>query len=71
MAKICPLAGVLHENPLMFAEHFEPAKVEIRGLVEALSADELKVIVKIPEPDTFKVGEEDLSASVLKKLGLN
>jgi uncharacterized protein len=71
MAKICPLAGVLHENPEMFAPHFEVAKVEIRQLVEALSADELKVIVKIPEPDTFKVGEDDLSAAVIKKLGLN
>lgn len=71
MAKICPLAGVLHENQAMFAEHFNVAKVEIRRLVEALTADELKVIVKIPEPDTFKVGEEPLSDVVTKKLGLN
>ncbi len=71
MAKICSFAGVLHENPIMFAEHFEAAKVEIRRLVEELTADELRVIVKIPEPDTFKVGEEDLSEAVVKKLGLN
>jgi Fe-S-cluster containining protein len=70
MEKICPLAGVLHKNPPMLAEHLDAAKIEIRHLVEALTADELKVIVKIPEPDTFKVCEEDLSPSTVKKLGL-
>jgi Fe-S-cluster containining protein len=69
-AEICALAGVLHENPVMFRAHFEAAKPEIKQLVEQLSADELRVIVKIPEPDTFKVGEDDLSAAVIKKLGL-
>jgi Fe-S-cluster containining protein len=71
LEKICPLAGVLYKNPPVLAEHLDAAKVEIRQLVEDLSADELKVIVKIPEPDTFKICEENLSASVIKKLGLN
>lgn len=69
-AKICPLAGVLHENPAMFKVHFEAAKPEITRLVEQLSANELRAIVKIDEPYTFKVGEDDLSADVIKKLGL-
>ncbi len=68
--KICALAGVLHENSELFKAHFEAAKPEIINLVEELSADELRVIVKILEPDTFKVGEVDLSIDVVKKLGL-
>jgi len=69
-AKICALAGVLYENPAMFKVHFEAAKPEIKRLVEQLSVNELLAIVKIDEPDTFKVGEDDLSATVIKKLGL-
>jgi uncharacterized protein len=70
MEKICAFAGVLYRDQKMLGELLDVAKVEIHRLVEALSADELKVIVKIPEPDTFKICEEDLSASVSKKLGL-
>ena len=44
--------------------------LKLRRLVEQLSANELRAIVKIDEPDTFKVGEDDLSADVIKKLGL-
>jgi Fe-S-cluster containining protein len=69
-AKICALASVLYENPAMFKVHFEAAKLEIKQLVEQLSADELRAIVKIDEPDTFKVGEDDLSLDVIRKLGL-
>jgi len=68
--KICALAGVLHENPELFKAHFEAAKPEIMNLVEELSANELRAIVKIEEPDTFKVDEVDLSIDVIKKLGL-
>ena len=68
---ICALAGVLHTNPEMFSSYYEAAKPEIRKLVEELSVDELRAIVKIDEPDTFKVGEENLSVAVVKKLGLN
>lgn len=69
-SKICALAGLLHETPDMFTAHYEAAKPEIRQLVEELSADELRAIVKIEEPDTFKVGEENLSEAVVKKLEL-
>jgi hypothetical protein len=30
----------------------------------------LRELMKIEEPQTFKVGEEDLSVEVVKKLGL-
>ena len=71
MEKICAFAGVLYRDQKQLAELLDVAKVEIRRLVEALNADELKVIVRIPEPDTFKICEEDLAVSVIKKLGLN
>ena len=61
---------MLHETPDMFACYYEAAKPEIRKLVEELSADELRAIVKIDEPETFKVGEENLSVVVVKKLEL-
>jgi Fe-S-cluster containining protein len=71
MEKICPFAGVLYNNQAMLGELLDVAKVEIRRLVEALTAEELEVIVKIPEPDTIKICEEDLTISVIEKLGLN
>ena len=69
-SEICPLAGVLYENPAIFKGHFEAAKTEIMPLVQQLSADELRAIVKIEEPYTFKIGEDDLPLEVAKKLGL-
>jgi hypothetical protein len=35
-----------------------------------LDANELRELMKIEEPQTFKVGEEDLPFEVVKKLGL-
>ena len=46
------------------------AKKEIMRLVKELDADELRALMKIEEPQTFKVGEEDLPAQVVRKLGL-
>jgi Fe-S-cluster containining protein len=69
--QICPLAGVLFEAPAVFKSHFEAAKTEIMQLVQHLSADELKAILKIEEPCTFKIGEDDLPVEVAEKLALN
>jgi hypothetical protein len=46
------------------------AKKQITALIKQLSADELRAIVKIDEPQTFKVGEDDLPTEVVEKLGL-
>ncbi len=46
------------------------AKKEIMRLIGELSAVELLELMKIDEPQTFKVGEEDLPVEVVKKLGL-
>ncbi len=69
-SELCAYAGVLYKNKAGFKEHFEIAKKQITLLITQLSADELRAIVKIDEPQTFKVGEDDLSFEVAKKLGL-
>jgi uncharacterized protein len=66
---ICAYAGELYKNKLAFKDHFEVAKQEIIRLIKELDADELKALMKIEEPETFKVGEEDLPLDVVKKLG--
>ncbi len=53
-----------------FKDHYEVAKKEIMQLIKELDADELRELMKIEEPQTFKVGEEDLPFEVVKKLGL-
>ena len=68
--EICAYAGELYKNKAAFNDHYEVAKKEIMRLVKELSADELRELTKIDEPQTFKVGEEELPAEVIKKLGL-
>ena len=68
--EICAFAGTLYSDKSGFKRHFDLAKKHIRQLIRALDAEELRVIVKIPEPQTFKVGEEDLAPEVIRKLGL-
>ncbi len=68
--EICAYAGALYTNKTAFKSHFEVAKRQITELIGQLSADELRAIVKIEEPHTFKVGEDNLPLEVVKKLGL-
>jgi uncharacterized protein len=69
-SELCAYAGVLYKNKAAFKEHFGVAKKQITLLIKQLNADELRAIVKIDEPQTFKVGEDDLPFEVVKKLGL-
>jgi uncharacterized protein len=69
-SEICAYAGELFKNKTAFQDHYEVAKKEIMRLIQELSAAELCELNKIDEPQTFKVGEEDLPAEVIKKLGL-
>ena len=69
-SEICAYAGELFEDKAAFQNHFEVAKKEIMRLVKELDANELRALMKIEEPQTFKVGEEDLPAEVVRKLGL-
>jgi Fe-S-cluster containining protein len=68
--EICAYAGFLYQNKPKFKEHYQVAKKQITGLIKQLSAKELRAIVKIDEPQTFKVGEGDLPKEVVEKLGL-
>ena len=69
-SEICAYAGELYENKSAFVTHFEGAKKEIIQLIKELDAGELRTLMKIEEPQTFKVGEDDLPVAVIKKLGL-
>jgi uncharacterized protein len=67
---ICAYAGALYKNKAAFAEHLEVAKKQLATLIFELSPEELCAIVKIAEPETFKIGEDDLPKKVVKKLCL-
>ena len=61
---------MLYSNKAAFKDHFEVAKKELTRLIRELDPEELRVIVKIEEPHTFKIGEDDLPLEVVRKLGL-
>ncbi len=70
-AEICLLAENLHANESeRFKDHVEIAKTELTRLICELDADALKAILKIPEPQTFKIGENDLPKETLNQLGI-
>src|SRR4030042_2836456 len=68
--ELCAFAGVLFEDKVAFKEHFEVAKRQILALITQLGADELRALMKIDEPMTFKFDEDELPKEVVKKLGL-
>jgi len=68
--ELCAFAGILYKNHVAFKDHFEIAKKQIMQLITELSAKELRAIMKIEEPETFKIGEDDLPPQVRGKFGL-
>lgn len=60
MDKICQLAGAVYKDKKLLQQHLEAAKREIRRLVAQLDQEELEAILEKDEPETFKIGEEDL-----------
>jgi len=68
METICQLAGKLFRNEEALQRHMESAKREILNLVHDLKAVELQEILKIEEPETFKIGEDNLNPEVTAKL---
>jgi Fe-S-cluster containining protein len=65
---ICPLAGRLYADKERLGKHRSLAKAEILRLVKELDAEALKTILKIEEPETFKIAEDDVEKAVLAKL---
>ncbi len=70
-SEICALAELLYFDKSRFKDHLEAAKTEIMRLVSELDEAELKAILKIPEPQTFKVDENELPKNILDKLKKN
>jgi hypothetical protein len=68
MEKICPLAGALYKNKDALKKHLESAKREILALVSELDSEALKAILKIEEPETFKMDEDNIGKDILDKL---
>ncbi len=69
-SELCAFADALYSDKAAFKQHLEAAKKELTELIRQLDADELRAIVRIEEPQTFKVGEDDLPLEVAEKLGL-
>jgi len=68
MEKICLLAGVLYKNKDVLKKHLKLAKREILNLVSELDSEALKAILKIEEPETFKIGEDSIGKDIFDKL---
>jgi len=66
--KICSLAGAVGRNKETLQKHLESARREILKLVGDLDSKSLRAILKIDEPETFKIGEDDIQEEVLDKL---
>ncbi len=66
----CSLAKRLCENRDLLKAHFEVAKAELMHLICELDSAALQAILLIEEPQTFKIGEDDLPKEVIAKLGL-
>jgi hypothetical protein len=69
--KICSLAGELYRDKDALRKHLESAKKEILKLVHELNSEALKAILKIEEPETFKIDEDSIENDVLNKLTSN
>jgi len=68
--ELCLFAGKLFESPEQLYEHLKVAKKEITRLIGELDSAALLAILKIEEPQTFKIGEDSLPKEVLEKLGI-
>jgi Fe-S-cluster containining protein len=66
--KICALAGALCRDKNVLSSHLDCARKELLQLVHDLDVEALRAILNIEEPDTFKIGEDDLDTSLLTKL---
>ena len=70
-AEICALAGKLDRDREQLAVHLKIARQRLLELINRLDAESLRVILKIEEPQTFKIGEETLATGVAKRLHID
>jgi Fe-S-cluster containining protein len=69
-AEACPLAKILCGNNNSFKAHFKVSRGELLRLICGLDSKALQAILKIEEPQTVKIGEDELPKEIIKKLGL-
>jgi len=65
MEEVCTLAGAMYQEKERLSKHLNRAKTEIFRLVRELDPMALHTILKIEEPKTFKIGEDDIEEDVL------
>jgi Fe-S-cluster containining protein len=70
-SEVCALAKTLREDNNLFKTHFKVAKEEILRLIHELDPEALEAILSKEEPQTVKIGEDDLPAGTMKKLELS
>ena len=68
--ELCAYAGVIFCDTKGFQSLFKESKKQIMELIRRLSAEELRSLMKIEEPQTFKFSEDNLPKEVEKKLDL-
>jgi hypothetical protein len=66
--KICLLAGKMCKNEKVLRKHLELAKIEILRMVQQLDPKALQTILRIEEPETFKIDEDNIGKEILDKL---
>ncbi len=69
-SEVCAFGGILWANKKALQDHLEAAMEEINRLILQLDKEELKAVLLIPEPHTFKIHENDLPIQVADKLGI-
>jgi len=65
---ICPLAGALYRRKEALNNHAKSAKTEILQLIQDLDREELRAILKVEEPETFKIDEDVLDSRLAAAL---
>jgi Fe-S-cluster containining protein len=65
---ICSVAGILYRDKEALEKHLDSARKALQTLIQELDAKALCTILKIEEPETFKIGEDSLSQEILEKI---
>jgi Fe-S-cluster containining protein len=67
-AVLCSFAEQLYQDDAQFKAHFNVSKAEILRLIQGLDAEALRAIMRIEEPQTFKIDEDALPKEIFDKL---
>ncbi len=65
---ICPLTGALYRRKEDLDDHVKSARTEILRLIHDLDVGELRAILAIEEPETFKIDEDTLDPKLVAAL---